>query len=77
VATPIGTTEREIVLVEHARIRQIMSPTSSNLWPTGRIPYSLVDLFILVHEAVVPITPGRASLDMEPSRRPPAAGALK
>jgi len=42
-----------------------------------RIPYSLVDLFTLLHEAVVPISPGKASLDPGHSRRPPAAGALK
>jgi len=41
-----------------------------------RIPYSLVDLFILVHEAVVPITPGKASLDAELSSTA-AAGGLK
>jgi hypothetical protein len=31
--------------------------------PSGSIPYAQVDPFILVHEAVVPITPERAALD--------------
>jgi len=35
VATQAETTEHELVLVEHARIRPMMSPTSSNPWRTG------------------------------------------
>ncbi len=34
-STQIETAEHEIVLVEHARIRPMMSPTSSNPWRTG------------------------------------------
>ncbi len=59
----IETAEHDILLVEHAHIRPMMSST--------------VDRFILVREAVVPITPQKPSLHTERSRRPPAAGALK
>ncbi len=34
-ATQIETAEHESVLVEHARIPPMMSPTSSNPWRTG------------------------------------------
>src|SRR6266511_6142204 len=37
--------------------------------PSARIPYPLVDPFILVHEGVVPITPERASLDTKHPHR--------
>jgi len=37
--------------------------------PSARIPYSLVDPFVLVHEGVVPISPERASLDTKPPHR--------
>ncbi len=76
-ATQIETSEHEIVLVEHARIRPDDEPDVPGSSAHRRIPYTLVDPFILVYEAVVPITPGKASRDTEHSRRPPAAGALK
>ena len=67
--TQIETGEREIVLVEDARIRPMMGLDILETLPSGRIPYSLVDPFILVHEGVVPITPERASLDTKHSHR--------
>ncbi len=61
--TPIETEARDILQVEDARIRPMMGIDVLESLPSARIPYSLVDPFILVHEAVVPITPERASLD--------------
>lgn len=37
--------------------------------PSARIPYRTVDPFILVHEAVVPITPQRGSLGFATATR--------
>jgi redox-sensitive bicupin YhaK (pirin superfamily) len=62
-ATQIDTAEREVVLVEDARIRPMMGLEVLEPLPSSRIPYLQVDPFILVHEAVVPITPERAGLD--------------
>ena len=59
----IETGEREIVLVEDAHIRSVMGIDTLEPLPSRTIPYAQVDPFILVHEAVVPITPDRASLD--------------
>jgi hypothetical protein len=67
--TQIETGEREIVLVEDARIRPMMGLDILETLPSARIPYSLVDPFILVHEGVVPITPERASLDTKHPHR--------
>jgi quercetin 2,3-dioxygenase len=61
--TQIETVEREIALVEDARIRPVMGLDVLELLPSRRIPYSMVDPFILVHEAVVPITEERASMN--------------
>jgi redox-sensitive bicupin YhaK (pirin superfamily) len=61
--TQIETAEREIVLVKDAHIRPMMGLNVLEPLPSAQIPYPLVDPFILVHEAVVPITPERASLD--------------
>src|SRR5437867_7093796 len=63
------TAEREINLVEDARIRPMMGIDVLESLPHPRIPYALVDPFILVHEAVVPITRERASLDTEHPHR--------
>jgi quercetin 2,3-dioxygenase len=68
-ATEIKTGEREIVLVEDARIRPMMGLDVLESLPQARIPYGLVDPFILVHEAVVPITPEWASLDTKHPHR--------
>jgi redox-sensitive bicupin YhaK (pirin superfamily) len=67
--TQIDTGEREIVLVEDARSRPVMGLDVLETLPSVRIPYSLVDPFILVHEGVVPITPERASMDTKHPHR--------
>lgn len=59
----IHTGEREVVLVEDAHVRPMMGLGVLEPLPSRQIPYSMVDPFILVHEAVVPITPERASMD--------------
>jgi redox-sensitive bicupin YhaK (pirin superfamily) len=53
-ATQIDTQEREITLVEDAHIRPMMGLEILEPLPSARIPYPLVDPFILVHEGVVP-----------------------
>ena len=65
----IETGEREIVLVEDAHIRSVMGIDTLEPLPSRTIPYAQVDPFILVHEAVVPITPERASLDTKHPHR--------
>jgi redox-sensitive bicupin YhaK (pirin superfamily) len=67
--TYIETAEREIVLVEDARIRPMMGLDILETLPSARIPYPLVDPFILVHEGVVPISPEQASLDTKHQHR--------
>jgi len=67
--TQIATTEREIVLVEDARIRPMMGIDVLESLPHRRIPYELVDPYILVHEATVPITPEFAQLDTKHPHR--------
>ena len=61
--TQVKTAEREVVLVEDAHLRPMMGLNVLEPLPSGVIPYEQVDPFILVHEAVVPITPERAALD--------------
>jgi hypothetical protein len=61
--TQIETGEREVVLLEDAHIRPMMGLDVLEPLPSRTIPYSRVDPFILVHEAVVPITEERASMD--------------
>ena len=60
--TQIETSEREVVLVGNARIRPMMGRDVLEPLPSLTIPYSRVDPFILVHDAVVPITEQRATL---------------
>jgi redox-sensitive bicupin YhaK (pirin superfamily) len=67
--THIETAQRETIQVENARIRPMMGLDVLESLPSAQIPYSLVDPFILVHEAVVPITPERASLDTKHPHR--------
>jgi len=50
-ATQIDTAQREIVLVKNARIRPMMGNSVLESLPLAGIPYSLVDPYILVHEA--------------------------
>jgi hypothetical protein len=57
VTSQIHTGEREVVLVEDAHVRPMMGLGVLEPLPSRRIPYSMVDPFILVHEAVVPISP--------------------
>jgi redox-sensitive bicupin YhaK (pirin superfamily) len=61
--TQIDTAQREIVLVEDAHVRPMMGNSVLEPLPSRHIPYSLVDPFILVHEAVVRISPEQASMD--------------
>lgn len=68
-ATQLDTAQREIVLVDTAWTRPMMGVDVLESLPSRRIPYALVDPFILVHEAVVPITPERASLDTKHPHR--------
>ena len=62
-ATQVDTAQRDVVRVEQAHVRPMMGIDVLEPLPSARIPYSIVDPFVLVHEAVVPITPERASLD--------------
>jgi redox-sensitive bicupin YhaK (pirin superfamily) len=67
--TQIDTTQRETILVENARIRPMMGIDVLESLPLAQIPYSLVDPFILVHEAVLEITPERAALNTKHPHR--------
>src|SRR3989440_9682630 len=62
-ATQIDTAQREIVLVEDAHIRPMMGNQVLESLPSRHIPYSLVDPYILVHEAVVRVDPQQESPD--------------
>jgi redox-sensitive bicupin YhaK (pirin superfamily) len=68
-ATESKTEEREIAFVEEAHVRPMMGLDVLESLPSRNIPYSSVDPFILVHEAVVPITPEWASMDTEHPHR--------
>jgi quercetin 2,3-dioxygenase len=67
--TQIETGEREIIVVEDAHIRPIMGLEVLEPLPSRTIPYAQVDPFILVHEAVVPITEERASMNTKHPHR--------
>jgi redox-sensitive bicupin YhaK (pirin superfamily) len=62
-ATQIDTAQRDIVLVEDAHIRPMMGNQVLESLPSRDIPYSLVDPYILVHEADLKITPEQPSQD--------------
>lgn len=68
-ATQIDTEQREAVLVEDAHIRPVMGLNILEPLPSSRIPYAMVDLFILVHEAVVRITREQAGKDTKHQHR--------
>jgi redox-sensitive bicupin YhaK (pirin superfamily) len=68
-AIRIDTEERETVLVEDAHVRPVMGLNVLEPLPSPRIPYRLVDPFILVHEGVVRITPEQASLETRHQHR--------
>jgi hypothetical protein len=59
-ATQVDIAEREILQVEDARIRPVTGIDVLEALPSAQIPYAVVDPFILVHEAVVPMTPDRS-----------------
>src|SRR5256712_10732034 len=62
-ATQIDTAQRQIVLVKDARIRPMMGNAVLESLPLAGIPYSMVDPYILVHEATVKISPEQANQD--------------
>ena len=62
-ATQIDTAQRQIVVVKDARIRPMMGNQVLESLPLAGIPYSMVDPYILVHEATVKITPEQAKQD--------------
>ena len=62
-AAQIDTAQREIVLVEDAHIRPMMGNQVLESLPSRHIPYSLVDPYILVHEAEVKIDPKQEGQD--------------
>ncbi|MDX6513047.1 MAG: quercetin 2,3-dioxygenase [Gaiellaceae bacterium] len=68
-ATRIETEQREAVLVEDAHVRPVMGLDILEPLPSARIPYAMVDPFILVHEGVVAITAERAGLDTKHQHR--------
>jgi quercetin 2,3-dioxygenase len=61
--TEIDTIERDVTHVEDAHVRPMMGLEVLEPLPSPRIPYALVDPYILVHEADLAITPERAALD--------------
>ncbi len=78
--TQIDAVPREAALVEDAHVRPMMGLDFLQPLPSARIPYRTVDPFILVHEALVPITPDRGSLGSRPqqegaTRWPPIASS--
>jgi redox-sensitive bicupin YhaK (pirin superfamily) len=68
-ATQIDSPPRDAILVEAARIRPMMGIAVLESLPLPRIPYELVDPFILVHEAEFAITPEQANLDTKHPHR--------
>jgi redox-sensitive bicupin YhaK (pirin superfamily) len=68
-AIHIDTEEREAVLVQDAHVRPVMGLDILEPLPSARIPYRIVDPFILVHEGVVRITREQASLDTRHQHR--------
>lgn len=68
-ATETEIVERDIVHLEDAHIRPMMGLDVTEPLPSRNIPYRRVDPFILVHEAVVPITAEWASRDTEHPHR--------
>src|SRR6266550_4675749 len=62
-ATQIDTVQRQITLVETGHIRPMMGNKVLETLPSAHIPYSLVDPYILVHEAAIRITSEQANQD--------------
>jgi quercetin 2,3-dioxygenase len=65
----IETAKREVALLEDAHMRPMMGLDVLEPLPSRTIPYAQVDPFILVHEAVVPITPERANMNTKHPHR--------
>lgn len=68
-ATYVETSHRQVVILEDAHIRPMMGLEVLEALPSRHIPYSLVDPYILVHEAVVPNTAERAGLETKHPHR--------
>jgi redox-sensitive bicupin YhaK (pirin superfamily) len=68
-ATSIETRDRQVVALEDARTRPIMGLEVLEALPSRHIPYSLVDPYILVHEAVVPNSAERAGFETKHPHR--------
>jgi quercetin 2,3-dioxygenase len=68
-ATQVQTKERDVVLVEDAHVRPVMGLDILEPLPSARIPYRIVDPYILVHEGVVRITREQASFDTRHQHR--------
>jgi redox-sensitive bicupin YhaK (pirin superfamily) len=62
-ATQIDTAQRDVTVVEDAHIRPMMGNQVLEPLPSRNIPYSVVDPYILVHEATVKVTPEQARVD--------------
>jgi quercetin 2,3-dioxygenase len=62
-ATQIDTAQRDIVHVEDAHIRPMMGNQVLESLPSRHIPYSLVDPYILIHEAEVKVDPQQPAQD--------------
>src|SRR5213593_2495581 len=62
-ATQVDTAQRQVVLVKDARIRPMMGNLVLESLPLAGIPNSMVDPYILVHEATIKITPEQANQD--------------
>jgi redox-sensitive bicupin YhaK (pirin superfamily) len=68
-AIKVDTEEREAILVEDAHVRPVMGLDILEPLPSPRIPYRMVDPYILVHEGIVRITREQASLDTRHQHR--------
>jgi redox-sensitive bicupin YhaK (pirin superfamily) len=62
-AAQIDTAQRDIAVIEDAHIRPMMGNQVLEPLPSRNIPYSMVDPYILVHEATIKVTPEQAGLD--------------
>lgn len=67
-ATQIDTVQRDVVFVEEAHVRPMMGLSVLESLPSRHIPYSTVDPFILVHEAVVKVAETSAVDTTHPHR---------
>src|SRR3982074_1663644 len=67
--TRINTEQRQTVLVEDAHIRPMMGNQVLESLASRHSPYSLVDPYILVHEAEVRVDPEQEPQDTTHPRR--------